>query len=887
MQADDTNRRWWTLGAVCVATFMLLLDITVVNTALPAIQQDLGGSFADLQWVIDAYALSLAALVLTAGSLADRLGRRRVFAIGLGVFSLASLLCALAPDPTLLNLARGLQGVGGAIMFAVSLALVAQEFPSGPERGMAMGVYGATIGIAVAIGPLVGGLLTDGLGWESVFLLNVPIGIAALAVTYWKLAESRDPNATAIDWGGLLSFSTALFLLVLALVRGNAEGWGSAPILSLFAAAALLLVAFVAIERRVAEPMLPLGLFRRRAFTGVQLAAFAVSGSMFALFLYLTLYLQSFLGFSPIEAGVRYLPITLGAFIVAPFAGMALARVQARYLMSAGLALTGAGLLLMGGLDAGSEWTALLAGFVVAGIGVGLINPVVADVALSVVPKEQSGMAAGINDTFRQVGVAVGIAAWGAIFLGTGASKAQQLAGGSLSHAGARDLVEATSVRALPKALAGVPDGAREATRNAAEQGFLHGLNEILLLGAALSLAGSALALWLVRESEIERERSRHGVRAEAQPEPARPERGQRLAARAPSGSLDLQLEGSGAAVGGVQGDAQLGLAADGEVEPVAEAEAVAGAAQDMAGRVEQAEAVAAAAGGAQADQAVERCLEGAHGRAPMSRRHPAAELKGLAARPGAEGVFANRREGAGVGLEAAHPAPGDFGFREAHVRVALGESLAGVAEVVQSLVAGEQRAGARAAADVLVARPARRAPVERHRERRRRFAVAGDVVPVLVREDEFAARPVRRRRAVAVEENLVLATVVTGLRPVSAVEFDLARGVELHGQPLHLVAVRQRAEEVGELLRVGGVADRLAGGGGGDRHGRAAAVVDRVAARFRGRRDPRRAGARRPDHRVAPHLPARRSGEEEHHGHSRKRPRRALAQGAGPGSIS
>src|SRR5213596_2872076 len=184
------HRKWWTLGAVSVATFMLLLDITVVNTALPAIQRDLGGTFSDLQWVIDAYALSLAALVLTAGSLADRLGRRRVFAAGLGVFSVASLLCALAPDPTFLNLSRALQGVGGAIMFAVSLALVAQEFPSGRERGMAMGIYGATIGIAVAIGPLVGGLLTDGLGWESVFLVNVPIGAAATAITYWKLRES-------------------------------------------------------------------------------------------------------------------------------------------------------------------------------------------------------------------------------------------------------------------------------------------------------------------------------------------------------------------------------------------------------------------------------------------------------------------------------------------------------------------------------------------------------------------------------------------------------------------------------------------------------------------------------------------------------------------------
>jgi EmrB/QacA subfamily drug resistance transporter len=515
------ERKWWTLGAVCVATFMLLLDITVVNTALPAIQKDLGGSFADLQWVIDAYALSLAALVLTAGSLADRLGRRRVFAIGLGVFSLASLLCALAPDPTFLNLARALQGVGGAIMFAVSLALVAQEFPAGPERGMAMGIYGATIGIAVAIGPLVGGLLTDGLGWEWVFLINVPIGIAAIAVTYWKLAESSDPNATRIDWGGLLSFSSALFLLVLGLVRGNDEGWGSPVIVSLLIGAGLLLAAFVTIEQRVSEPMLPLSLFRRRAFTGVQLSAFAVSGSMFALFLYLTLYLQSYLVYSPIQAGLRYLPITIASFIVAPMAGLALARVQARWLMSAGLALTGIGLLLMGGLGADSEWTALLAGFVISGIGVGLLNPVIADVALSVVPKERSGMAAGINDTFRQVGIAVGIAAWGAIFLGAGASKTQEVAGNAVSGDEARGLVEATSSGALPQAVASMPQNVQGKVQSAAEQGFLHGLNEILLLGALLAFAGSAAALWMIREGDIERKAIVEGQPLEAEPQSA------------------------------------------------------------------------------------------------------------------------------------------------------------------------------------------------------------------------------------------------------------------------------------------------------------------------------------------------------------------------------
>jgi EmrB/QacA subfamily drug resistance transporter len=246
-------RKWWTLLAISTATFMLLLDITVVNVALPSIREDLGASFTDLQWVVDAYALTLAALVLAAGSLADRLGRRRLFAAGLAIFSVASLLSALAPDPTFLNLAGALQGVGGAVMFAVSLALIAQEFPAGRERGTAMGLYGATIGVAVAIGPLVGGALTDGLGWESIFYLNVPIGVAAIAITYLRLRESRDPNATRVDRAGLATFSGALFLLVLALLRGNAEGWGSSLIVSLLGGSAILLVAFIAIEHRSAS----------------------------------------------------------------------------------------------------------------------------------------------------------------------------------------------------------------------------------------------------------------------------------------------------------------------------------------------------------------------------------------------------------------------------------------------------------------------------------------------------------------------------------------------------------------------------------------------------------------------------------------------------------
>ncbi len=506
-------RKWWTLIAVSVATFMLLLDITVVNTALPSIAKDLGASFNDLQWVVDAYTLALAAVVLTAGSLADRFGRRLLFAGGLVIFAAASLVAGLAPDATVLNISRAVQGIGGAAMFAVSLALLAQEFPAGRERGTAMGIYGATIGISVAVGPLVGGAITTGLGWRWVFFLNVPIGIAALAITRAQVRESRDPNASRIDWLGLTTLSGGLFAMVFALLRGNDEGWGSPLILGLFAVAALLLIAFVLIERRVAEPMLPLELFRSRAFTGVQFAAFAVSASLFALFLYLTLYLQDYLGYSPLQAGLRYLPVTLASFLVAPLAGALLGRVHARLLMALGLLGTGVGLLLMSGVQAGSGWTELLPGFLLAGVGVGLLNPVIADVALSVVSKERSGMAAGINDTFRQVGVAVGVAAWGAIFLAQASDKVASVASGTQAATGGhpRQLVEALTSGHLAQAVSGVPHGAREAVVQATRQGFLTGFNAILVIGGLVAITGAALALWLVREREIERD----------QPEPA------------------------------------------------------------------------------------------------------------------------------------------------------------------------------------------------------------------------------------------------------------------------------------------------------------------------------------------------------------------------------
>src|ERR671934_549194 len=264
------DRKWWTLIAVCVATFMLLLDITIVNVALPSIQSDLNASLSSLQWVVDAYALTLASFLLVFGSLGDRLGRRRIFSVGFGVFAVASLLCGLSNDPTVLNFFRALQGVGGAAMFATSLALIAQEF-EGRERGRAIGIWGATVGGAVAVGPLIGGALTDAFGWEWIFFVNVPIGVAAIVLTETRVANVRATDPQPVDWAGLATFSLALFGLIFGLIRGNPEGWGSAQIVASLAAAVVLLAAFVVIEMRRPNAMLDLKLFRVPAFGGVSI----------------------------------------------------------------------------------------------------------------------------------------------------------------------------------------------------------------------------------------------------------------------------------------------------------------------------------------------------------------------------------------------------------------------------------------------------------------------------------------------------------------------------------------------------------------------------------------------------------------------------------------
>ena len=460
-------RKCWTLLAVCIATFMLLLDITIVNVALPAIQRALDATFSDLQWVVDAYALGLATFVLTAGSLADLFGRKRLFLLGVVLFTVASAACGAANDSLFLIVARGVQGIGGAMMFATALALLSQEF-HGRERGTAFGLWGATIGAAVAIGPLVGGVLTSLLSWRWIFFVNIPVGVAAVVLGTRVLHETKDPEHSRLDPIGLVTLIGGLFCLILALIEGNRRGWSSAFIVTLFAAAALFLACFIASQALQSVSMIDLGLFKRPAFVGAQTTAFTISASMFAMFLYLTLYLQNILGLSPLETGVRFLPLSVVSFFAAPLAGRLSAVMPVRLLLGFGLALNAIAMWSMSRVQADSDWKVLLPGFLIAGFGIGFVNAPLASTAVSTVRVERAGMASGINNTFRQVGIATGIAALGAIF----ASKVDPRA--FAPHAG-------------PAALAS----------------FVDGLHDILLVGTAVAAVGALLAVLLVRPQDF------------------------------------------------------------------------------------------------------------------------------------------------------------------------------------------------------------------------------------------------------------------------------------------------------------------------------------------------------------------------------------------------
>jgi predicted MFS family arabinose efflux permease len=379
-------------------------------------------------------------------------------------------------------------------MFATWLALLATAFV-GRERGIALGAWGATTGAAVAVGPLVGGVLVQHVSWQSIFYVNVPIGIAAIAVSLRVVRETRDPHPGPVDVPGFVLFCAALFALVFALVRGNTEGWGSGLIVGLLIAAAVLMALFVAVETRREHPMLDLALFRKPAFAGVSIVAFCLSASMFSMFLYLTLYIQNTLGYSPLEAGLRFLPITILSFFCAALSGNLTERIPVRLLLGAGMGLVGAGLLLMSGLDAHSRWTHLLPGFLLAGAGIGLTNPAIASTAVGVVEQRRAGMASGINSTFRQVGIATGIAGLGAILQAEITSRVTD----ALAHAGAGRPARLPPAEVLAQGDPRVVGPFHEAFA----AGYTSALNTLLVVGGAVALAAAVAALALVRRSDF------------------------------------------------------------------------------------------------------------------------------------------------------------------------------------------------------------------------------------------------------------------------------------------------------------------------------------------------------------------------------------------------
>ena len=506
--------KWWTLVAVCTGVFMLLLDITIVNVALPDIQVELDASLSDLQWVIDAYALSLAALLLTAGSLADLYGRRRVFVIGVALFTIGSVACGSAQDVLFLTIARAFQGIGGAAMFATALALLASAF-SGKDRGTAFGVFGATTGVAVAIGPVLGGVLTSGLSWRWIFFVNIPICVVAIAVALLKVQESHDPRAGRPDWFGFVSFSLSLGALVYGLIEAGQKSWSDQVVVTSLAASAVLMVVFVVSQLVQHDPMFDLGLLRKPTFTGGLVAAFGVSASIFSLLTFLVIYVQNVLGYSAVDTGVRFLFLSVASFFAAAIAGRLTEKVPVKWLIAPGFFILGLGLLLLLGIRTDSSWTHLIPGLTVCGIGIGLINPPLASTAVGVVPVARSGMASGVNSTFRQVGVATGIAALGSIFSQQVAAAVRPDLAGKVPGGALDGLTGALSGGQVSAAAEGARNAAsRTGGDRAGQQAFdlihrvgtsavVDSLNHVVTIAAVIAFVSGVLCLVLIRQKDF------------------------------------------------------------------------------------------------------------------------------------------------------------------------------------------------------------------------------------------------------------------------------------------------------------------------------------------------------------------------------------------------
>jgi EmrB/QacA subfamily drug resistance transporter len=453
---SEERRKWWTLAAVAFGLFMIMLDNTVVNVALPSIQEDLGVGLSELQWIVAGYALSFAALMLIGGKLADAFGRRLIFVVGIVVFTGASLWCGLADSGDMLIAARVVQGSGAALMNPATLSIIAATFPA-RERGAAIGIWAGVSALALAIGPLVGGLLTEHLSWHWIFFVNVPVGVVAIAASYLLIDESKDDTHESLDLPGLATSALGLFALTYGLIEANTYGWTSGRIMGSFAVAVVSLAAFLVIERRRRAPMLDLTLFRSGTYAGANITMLLVALAMFGVFFFVSIYMQNVLGYSAVQAGAAFLPMTLLIILVAPIAGKLSDRHGSRWLMSGGMVLLGVQLLYFSQLGEDATFWSLLPAFLVGGLGMSMTMTPTAAAATRAVPVEKSGVGSAVLNAMRQVGGSLGIAIMGAI----------------VAH-------EAAGRRSL--------------------EGFMAGFERALLVAALIAFAGAIVAFALVRQ---------------------------------------------------------------------------------------------------------------------------------------------------------------------------------------------------------------------------------------------------------------------------------------------------------------------------------------------------------------------------------------------------
>ena len=491
----DENRKWWTLGAMCFALFMIMLDNTIVNVALPSIQKDLGASIGGLEWTINGYTLSFAVLLATGGRLGDIFGRRLMFMVGVVIFALSSATAGFAPNETALVISRVVQGVGAALMMPGTLSIITDAFPP-EERGKAMGTWAGVSALALAVGPVLGGFLTEHVSWRAIFYVNIPVAavaIGAVLATLFAVRESRDTSVgREVDYAGVAVLTVGLTSLVLALVEGNSWGWGSTEIIGLLALAALALPAFVFVENRVKAPMVQFDLLSDRNFLAAVCVAMIISFGMLGVFFFLALYMQDILGYSPLEAGVRFLPSTLMIVGVAPVAGP-------RSLIVGGMLMIAASLYTFTGIAVDSSYLELLPGFMLLGIGIAMTMSPMTSAAMNAVPVQKAGIASGVLSMFRMVGGSLGVAVTGAIFQGLVTSKLDTLLSGSGVTAAQRDAVSEQLGGGSVSKVPGLSAAQAKEVTTAGGEAFVYALGHAMTVSAFVALLGAAIGATAIR----------------------------------------------------------------------------------------------------------------------------------------------------------------------------------------------------------------------------------------------------------------------------------------------------------------------------------------------------------------------------------------------------